>query len=244
MEDSTQIPQHPGKAIWITLAAAAIAGAGVLFWIQQRDLERAAEVSPPPPAEKGPAEPQEMVEAISSDPSFRSWTAKGDVVQRWTVVTVDLANDAPPRRLLDFLAPKGDFAVVKKGDRYFIDPASYKRYDGLAAAINSIDPDEAVAAYRKLHDVLENAYHALGYPGSTLDWVTSRAMQHLDLGNVLEGDVEVVPGKKKGIFLFADPRLEKLGAVEKQFLRMGPRNSRIMLAKLHEIARQIPLSTP
>ena len=41
---------------------------------------------------------------------------------------------------------------------------------------------------------------------------------------------------KGALNVFADPRLEQLTAAEKQFLRIGPRNMRLIQGKLREIA--------
>jgi Protein of unknown function (DUF3014) len=38
---------------------------------------------------------------------------------------------------------------------------------------------------------------------------------------------------------YADPALERLGDVDKQILRMGPRNARILQEKAREISRAL-----
>jgi len=43
---------------------------------------------------------------------------------------------------------------------------------------------------------------------------------------------------------FADPSLEGLGDVEKQILRMGPRNARILQAKAREISQALGMGAP
>jgi hypothetical protein len=50
---------------------------------------------------------------------------------------------------------------------------------------------------------------------------------------VLRDDVELVPHAIG--FRYADPKLEGLTAAQKQFLRMGPRNVRIIQQKLREL---------
>ena len=41
---------------------------------------------------------------------------------------------------------------------------------------------------------------------------------------------------KSVAYEFADPRLQSLSSAQRQFLRMGPRNVRLIQAKLREIA--------
>jgi hypothetical protein len=43
------------------------------------------------------------------------------------------------------------------------------------------------------------------------------------------------------VYGFADPKLESLTAAEKQLLRTGPGNTRVVQAKLREIARALGL---
>jgi len=53
---------------------------------------------------------------------------------------------------------------------------------------------------------------------------------------VVDGEVELTPDR--GLYRFADAKLERLREVEKHLLRMGPRNSRTIQAKAKEI-RQV-----
>jgi len=86
--------------------------------------------------------------------------------------------------------------------------------------------------YRELHGVLEAAYRGLGYPEASLDRVTDRALRRIEAAPP-SAEVEVVA--EGALYTFADPRLENLGQVEKQLLRMGPRNMRLVQAKAREI---------
>jgi hypothetical protein len=51
---------------------------------------------------------------------------------------------------------------------------------------------------------------------------------------VLREDVELVPHAIG--FRYADPKLEALTPAQKQFLRIGPRNVRLVQGKLKELA--------
>jgi hypothetical protein len=230
---------------------ALVAGA-VALWLRQR--------TPPPPsagpapaaapapettpeakaaATPGPEQVRSLIEAVSSSPAFRSGLS-GDLVRRWAVVTANLALGESPRRELTFLAPRGAFSVVKRGGRTFIATASYERYDGFAAVVASLDTQAVARAYRALHAPLEAAYRALGYPQGSLDEVTARALKRIEEAPVEPGEVEVVQGEG-ALYRFRDARLEALGDVEKHFLRMGPRNTRLVQAKAGEIRQALEL---
>jgi len=237
----------PSRAPAVLLAVAAIAAAIlVVTWIRQRTT-----LPPVPPPEVAqvaatgadtssgsvptvePDRVRSLLESVSASALFRRALAQGDLVRRWIVVTDNLAEGVLPRAQLGFLAPGGPFSVVNRRGKHVISPASYGRYDEFADAVASVDARAVAKVYRELHPVLEAAYRALGYPTASLDRVTARALHRLEAAPTRDGDVVV---EREGrAFVFADDRLEDLGEVEKQLLRMGPRNTRLLQAKAREI---------
>jgi hypothetical protein len=51
---------------------------------------------------------------------------------------------------------------------------------------------------------------------------------------LVDGDVQLSTGKLS--YAYANPSLQELTAAQRQFLRMGPRNMRIVKAKLRAVA--------
>ena len=158
-------------------------------------------------------------------------------MRRCAVVTDNLAEGVSPRAQLGFLAPAAPFTVAERGGRSVIATASYQRYDGFGDAIASVDVQALAAAYRGVHPVLEAAYRALGYPGASLDEVAAKALRRVGASPVVEGEVAVE--RQDAAYVFADPRLESRGAVEKHLLRMGPRNTRLVQGKAREIMQAL-----
>jgi hypothetical protein len=218
-----------------------LAGGGFWWWRRSQPPPPAPVVVAAPAAQpaapSGPApaaapagvtdRDRSLLEVISSNADYRAWLAKGDVINRWALVTDNLAEGVSPRKALDFLAPSKPFTVARRGGATVISPEAYKRYDAFADAVASADPTAFAAAYRTLHPVLEAAWRALGYPDGSLDKVAARALDRLARSPVLDREVEVVAAGPT-VYLFADPKLEALGAVEKHLLRMGPRNARLV----------------
>jgi hypothetical protein len=66
------------------------------------------------------------------------------------------------------------------------------------------------------------------------DRTLERAIVMLLRAPVLQGDVALNP--QGGVFSFEDPRVEQLTAAQKQLVRMGPRNARIIKDRLRAIA--------
>jgi hypothetical protein len=241
--------------------ALVVAGGGAWWWFHREAGPPAAALAVPAPeapaagAADEPPTPvaadrlRELLEAISVDATWRTWLKQGDVIGRGALVIDNLAEGVSPRRPLRSLAPKGAFSTTRRGDQLVISAEAYARHDLFADAVGSIDVAAAARAYRELHGVLETAWRALGYPKGSLDKVTAVALRRLAAAPVREGDVVVeASGSGPGaVYLHADPALERLGAVEKQLLRMGPRNTRIIQAKARQLERALgfaPAATP
>jgi len=136
--------------------------------------------------------------------------------------------------VLNFLRPASAFRVVEQNGQLVIDPQSYARYDGLAAAAASIDPAGAARLYATLKPRIEEAHGELGAPPGSFDRALERTIVLLLQTPVVDRPVRVEP---KGIgYRFADPNLERLAAPQKNLLRTGPRNVRIIQSALRQIA--------
>lgn len=114
--------------------------------------------------------------------------------------------------------------------------ASYDRYNRIADAANSIDPAGAARLYFLLKPRIEEAYRELGSDGS-FDRVLERAIVALLRAPVLEGNVRVEP--HGAMYRFDDPAVERLTAAQKQLVRMGPRNVRLIQGKLRNVALEL-----
>jgi hypothetical protein len=130
--------------------------------------------------------------------------------------------------------------VQRRGDAVVVDPASYQRYDRIGDLAASLDAGALAAAYGALRPALDAAYRGLGYPEGSIDRATARALARIEAAPVRGGDVDLVPGVGAS-WAYADPRLEQLPDVERQLLRMGPRNAGIVKEKAREIARALAL---
>jgi hypothetical protein len=233
---------------------AVLAGGGLWWWRRSQPPPP----PPPPPAEVAPApEPpvgpapaaapleagdreRALLEAVSTSPVYRSWLQKGDVLNRWALVTDNLAEGVSPRKALEFLAPATPFTVEARGGVTVVSARSFQRYDLVGDAVASVDPGALAAVYRALHPVLEAAYRALGYPSGSLDKVAARALARLVKAPLVAGDLAVEPAGPI-VYILTDPRLEALGAVEKHLLRMGPRNGRLIHEKAVALQKALGL---
>jgi hypothetical protein len=249
--------RRPIRTAWIGIAAAVLAVLGGLWWLGRPAGPAApgvaASTAPAPPAADAAApsapapevsdpEARGFLGGVCAHPVCLRFLAQPDLVRRLAAVTDNIARGESPRRPLEPLAPEKPFAVEDQRGRAVIAPASYARYDEIADAVGSVDAHALAAAYRSLHPALEGAYRALGYPGASLDRAVALALRRIRATPVREADLAVVP--KGGVYAFADPVLEKLGPVEKQLLRMGPRNTRLVQRKVAELQAALALPEP
>ncbi len=251
-EPTTREPERGGggKVVLVAITLVLLAGAAWLLWPSAEPPPPPPPPAAAPPAEPAPAPAPEATPAPPRDPmallrdasahaAWRRWIGMDGLVRRWAIVTDNVAEGVTPRRQLGFLEPEGPFAVERRGGRTVISARSYARYDGLADVAASLDARALAAAYRGLHPLLEAAWRGLGHPDGSFDRVTARAIRRIVAAPVRDGDVEVVD--EGGVFLYADPGLERLPEVEKHLLRMGPRNARILQAKARELREALGL---
>jgi hypothetical protein len=194
------------------------------------------------------------VAELTKDPQAALWSSGSGLVQAIEAAVASVATGETPARSLRLLAPRQPFRVTADSGRTLIDSRSYRRYDAGAEALAAVDAAACAAAFRRLEPLLEAAYRQDGHPEGGFRSALARAISSLLDTPVPDGDVPVVPQVHVGIasaklpesavlvYEFADARLEALAPAQKQLLRMGARNARLVQSKLEELARALELS--
>ncbi len=184
---------------------------------------------------------RQVAAALSAHPELARWLARTALVRTLTVVVVNIAGGETPRPHLEFLAPKQRFKAARRPARRIVpDVAGFAGYDVFGDVVASVDAGAAVGAYRTLSPLFEAAYVELGHPEGGFGGALDQAIRALLAVPVLPADVDLVPHATG--FRYADPALEGLTAAQKQFLRIGPRNVRLVQGKLKEM--QAGLAVP
>src|SRR3954451_24054292 len=99
-----------------------------------------AEAVAVPPLNETDALVRELVNKVASHPRVAAWLATDDLIRDFTIGVANVAQGESAARQLSVLRPSAGFQVIARGNDLAIDPRSYKRYDGVAAAAASIDP--------------------------------------------------------------------------------------------------------
>ena len=236
------------------------------YWLMNRGEETppeevATEAPPPPPPAPPPApepEPEpppfelptladsdavirELLSTLSAHPNFASWLIPDDLKRRFVVTVENVGNGNNPAQHVPFMRPSSRFAIDDSEPALRIAPASYARYDGLAATITSLDVNGTVQLYRQLLPLLDEAYAELGIPDSSFASALQRAVTHILEVPIIEGRPIIEP-RASFFYEYTDPDFQSLSAAQKQFLGMGANNVRIVQGKIREIALTIGLS--
>jgi hypothetical protein len=197
-------------------------------------LGGAAEPIVLPPLDQTDAAVRELVKQLTSHPQIAAWLATDDLIRNFVVVVANIAEGKAPASQLRALRPATRLQVAGRGGGLYLDPRSYERYDGLAAAVASIDPAGAARLYATLKPRIADAYRELGVVDTTFDATLERAIVVLLGTPAVEGAVRPAP---KGIgYAFVRPDLESLPAAQKQLVRMGPGNAQAVQSSLRQIA--------
>ncbi|MFT6957091.1 MAG: hypothetical protein ACJAYC_002099 [Halieaceae bacterium] len=164
---------------------------------------------------------KELAKAGSSD-LLSAALSNTDLIQRGTGLIDGFSRGLVLTKILPLAPPTGKFSTIEQGDQILIDPVSYDRYDANAAAIAALDTEQLVASFHTFRPLLEQAYATLGYPKNDFDNALIRSLDKIISTPEIEGDIAIA--KKESVYIFVDAELERLSALQKQLLRMGPDN--------------------
>lgn len=246
-------PRRPAPLIWILAGVLVLALAGAYVYLRRPPSERTAPLQAKKPVMAAPAEQaepgqqiplppldetdplvRELVGRLSSHPTTTAWLTTDGLIQNFVLVTARIANAEIPGSELKKVGPVARFRTKTSGGMLFADPDSYRRYDRYAEAVAALDARGTARLYATLKPRIADAYKRLGHPAGDFDVVLERAIVQLLSVPLVRGDIALEP---RGIgYAFADPRLESMSPGQKQLLRMGPRNVRVIQDKLREIA--------
>ena len=174
-----------------------------------------------------------LVSGISANPQLSRWLVTDDLIRRCAAVVANISLGDSPSAHLEFLAPDERFAVSETEAGLYIAPQSYARYDLQADVFASLDTRGTVQLYETLHPLIVEAYQDLGYDDD-FDETLALAVESLLEVPVVQGRVPL--NRAVVTYEWGDPELEGLDASQRQFLRMGPRNVRMIQTKLRELA--------
>ena len=169
-----------------------------------------------------------LLEGLSSRPELARWLATDDLIRHIAAAIDQAADGHTPARDFRVLAPQGALKTAGRQSQRTIDPDSFRRFDGLVAALASIDPSAVAKIYRTIRPRLNEAYQAMGNPNRDVDNALRNAIDIVLDTPVVPGPIRVVEGGGAA-WDYADPELESLLPTQKQVVRLGPANAEKVL---------------
>ncbi|MBT4160634.1 MAG: DUF3014 domain-containing protein [Gammaproteobacteria bacterium] len=178
------------------------------------------------------------VVSLTRHEGINAWLSPNELIRKFVAFVDNVAHGQVAKEPVRFLAPEGPFLVTTINETTFaIDPASYDRYDRFTEIVVSIDARRASEFYHLLRPLVQKAYGELGYGDRSFDDVLFEAIGRLLETPVLDGPVRL--SRPVVMFKYEDEKLESLSPAQKQLIRMGPRNSRMLQAKISEVALEL-----
>jgi hypothetical protein len=227
-----------GAARWWTMNRAAPADdrAGLAAGATDVDIPTPAVVLPPLDQMDGFL--RTLLGTLSSRPELLRWLATEDLIRQMALVIDRVAQGDTPAKDLRVLAPEGEFVSTVRRRTRFVDPAGYRRYDGIAETIAGLDSGAVARGYATIKPRLNEAYQAMGRTTADVDQALVAALDVLIATPSPTGPIALVEGRG-ATWAFADPELEALDPAQKQLLRMGPENMARIVEKLKDVKARI-----
>jgi len=261
--DGPEPSSSPGGSSWPTiLISVAIVGVVALVswyvWFREPATARPAATSQqaaqPASEVRGPLGPpvdaidlpplfltdplvRDLIGRLSSRPEIMTWLASDGLIRTLVVCIENVGSGRSPARHLARLSLKSPFRALPRGGVFFVDEGSYARYTGIANAVASLDPTGLARVYSMIKPRMVEAYRELGHAEGDIDGATERAITILLQAPVVEGEIRLT--EKVLSYTFQQDDLEQLEPAQKQLLRMGPRNQRVVQDQLRAIAKAL-----
>jgi hypothetical protein len=176
--------------------------------------------------------------------AVKSFLQIGDFPRR-VVATIDnLARSHAPSAVWPVKPAPGRFTVEETAQGTTIAASNAQRYAPFIRWAGDIDAKKAVALYRRMYPLLDEAYRELGLGNRYLN---DRVVEVVDALLAtpepkspplvqLEEVKGPYPSERPWVrYQYVDPALESLDAGQKILVRVGPANERILKRKLAEI---------
>lgn len=182
------------------------------------------EVVTPLTPEQGDALLRQKLAEAGAKPVLKKLLADNQPLEVSAAVIDGLGRGIILRKFLPAATHSERFSVITQDDGYYMNPNGFMRYDSYADAIAALDIGVLVNAFHLLRPAYEQAYGYLGLDPGDFDNAVIRILDLVLSTPEIGEPIALTP--KAVVYVYADPGLESLPAVQKQLLRMGPDNIR------------------
>jgi len=171
----------------------------------------------------------------------QQYLMSSNVIERGTGMVYLLVQGEVPYKLLPIARPKGAFPIADDGTQVTVSADGFARYDALAQWLMSLDVEALAAALARFTPLFREAWSYYGEEAEAFDFAVISALDMV----ASTPEVDLASARlvrKEAVWLYEDPAIEGLPAIQKQVLRMGPDNAAIVKDKASQ-ARTIWVAT-
>jgi Protein of unknown function (DUF3014) len=181
-------------------------------------------------------------EIVNISPGLSEWFSADQLIRKYVVIANDFAQGSRISKHMSILRFSEPFVVEQQGESgLYISPKSFTRYNKLAQTVQAINTKAAVAVYQKFRPLMLQVFAEFSYPKDfTLETIIKKAAGEIIATPVVEGQISLI--RPSVLYKFADPKLEALNDVQKQMIRMGPENTKIIQNKCREFLVELAKS--
>lgn len=162
-----------------------------------------------------------VIDHLQNWPIPLAWLARQDLVAKATGVLVNSADGRVASRQVAFMVPADNYSVQQVGEQFFVDPASFERYNRYVDILENIPPSALVKLLGVIEPLMQEALTQLGERRSPREIVGDTVARIKRLPQ-LPAQVELL--RPAVVYTYADPALEARSEFDKQLLRFGPKN--------------------
>ena len=158
----------------------------------------------------------------------------GNIIERSASLIYLMAQGDVPYKLLPVSRPKATFPISDDGTQVITDPAGFERYDALTQWLESLELKPLLSSLEWFIPLFREAWSYYGEDPAAFDMAV---VMTLDLV-IATPEVDLSEARlirKEAVWIFEDPAIEGLAPIQKQVLRMGPENAKILKAKAAEM---------
>ena len=251
-------PERGSLLRWIAIGLAGVVVGGLLtFWWMSRaqPSPSAAPSATAPEAAGASSRPtrqalnlpnlnesdnfiRELVSTLSNHPTLARLLATPALVRGTVLGVIQIGDGRTPVDWLNVLRPASRLQIIGTTEGP-VAPASYARWNQVAAAIVSVSPEDAAQLYVNVKPLIDEAYIELGQPDGDFDRALLRAVRMLKDTPTPAPPPQLV--RRPGYFDHQDPALRALKPVQKQLLLLGPDNRKQLQTWLDQFIQALGL---
>lgn len=181
---------------------------------------------------------RENLRALENGVQVLQLLTNEQLVRRFVVLVENVSRGTFPQTDLPYQGMNEEMAVRNLDDNLFVmDASAHRRFDTVIDTFASVDTGAALALYRLLSPLFQQAYSEIGYRDVNFDDTLRRAIANVVAMEIPEGPYQLV--KPSVMYLYADASIENLSAVHKQLIRIGPENTARLKNKLRQFAAEL-----